>query len=174
MGLMDSIKAGGFVVKPNSDGEWNPYEGDYLAEWVTLRKEVSKAGTSYWIAEWNIVETYDGMQKRASKYADFKQPYFFDLNSDGADEGQVKNLKKLLGDAFTFGVELDASGDDQLAQSASSLIGKQGYIHAYAKKAMKKDGDTWVADEDKPMKQGLSIRKLSIAQKKWPNGGVKF
>ena len=173
MGLMDSIKSEGFVLKPNSDGEWQPYAGDYLVEWVTLRKETSKTtGTIYWVAEWNIVETYDGMQKRASKFADFKQPYFFDLA--GGDEKAIKNLKKLLGDAFTFGVELDASSDDSLATSAGQLIGKQGYIHAYAKKAMKLEGGEWVEDADKPMKQGISIRKLSIAKKKYPNGGVKF
>jgi hypothetical protein len=173
--IAEAVKAEGLVLKANTDGEFQPYAGDYIVTWKSLRKETSKSGNVYWAAEWDITESLgDGMQKRNTKFADFKQPYFFDLNGDGTDEGQKKNLKKLLGDAFTFGVELDYSTDELLEHSAQDLIGKEGYIHAYAKKAMRKEGDAWVEDVDKPAKQGISIRKLSQAQKRWPNGGVKF
>jgi hypothetical protein len=171
MGLFDAVKAGGFVPKVNEDGVWKPYDGDYLCEWKTLRKEDRKDGSSYYIAEWEIIQTFDGMQKRESKYPAFKQYYSFDLSSDGSDERQKKELEKLLKDAFTVGVELDASSDDALATSAEALIGKQTYIHAFPKKSWKQEGGEWVENPDKGMKQGISVRLMSIATKKWPMGG---
>lgn len=172
--LGDAIKAGGYVPKANEDGIFKPYSGDYYCDWTTLRKETRKDGSSYWLAEWNITEVLDGMQKRESKYADFRKFYSFDLESDGTDERQVKALQDLKDDAFTVGVELDDSSDEALAASAGALIGKQTYIHAFEAKSWKKEGDAWVENEEKGKKQGVSIRQGKLALKKWPNGGVKF
>jgi len=171
MGLFDAIKAKGFVPQANTDGQFKPYDGDYLCEWKVLRKESRNDGTSYWLAEWDIIQAFDGMPRRESQYNAFRQFYSFDLSSDGTDERQTKALVQLMKDAFTVGVELNAYDDEALANSACELIGKQTYIHAYPKKSWKLSDGEWVENTEKGMKQGISVRLLSVAEKKWPMGG---
>ena len=172
--LANRMKEKGFEPSENTDGEWQPYKGTYRVSWATLRQEETKDKTgTYWIAEWNIEEMFEGMPKRDSQYADLRDVYFFDLEGE-SDERSEKALERLVNNAYTFGVELDFSSSLNLKASAEKLIGKEGFIRAYPKKNWKKEGDQWVEDTSRAPKQGISVQKKTVAEKKKSEDSVAF
>ncbi len=128
MGVLDSLKAGGYKPKASQDGIWEPYTGVYKLSWDVCRKEVDEknGNVSYIQAEWSIVECLGGMEKRTSKYADFRKRYYIE------GEKAEKNMQAFLDDAFTFGVDLSNETDETLPNRFGELTGKQGYGRAWA------------------------------------------
>ena len=128
MGVLDSLKAGGYKPKASQDGIWEPYTGVYKVSWDVCRKEidVKNGNVAYIQAEWGIQECLGGMEKRTSKYADFRKRYY--IEGDNAE----KNMQNFLDDAFTFGIDLSNESDDTFEGRFSELIGKQGYGRGWA------------------------------------------
>ncbi len=173
MGLKERLVAAGFNPVASTDGEWQPYIGTYKVTWETLRLEKDKNGNPYWTCEWNIIESLKGDPKRNSKYADFRQAYFFDLANE--DERSMKQCQQLLNAAFTFGVDLDITSNETLADSASeSLIHKEGYIRGYPRKKWLKEGEDWVEDIGASPRQGISFQKSSVAEKSRTKESLAF
>lgn len=136
MGVLDNLKAGGYKPKASQDGIWEPYTGVYKVDWVTCRKEIDEknGNVAYIQGEWNIMETLAGMEKRTSKYADFRKRYY--IEGEKAED----NMQAFLDDAFTFGIDLSNESDDSLEARFAEVVGKQGYGRAWA--WTPKDADT--------------------------------
>lgn len=151
MGVLDNLKAAGYKAKASQDGVWEPYNGVYKLEWVTCRKEVdAKNGNVEYIqAEWNIVETLAGTDKRPSKYADFKKRYY--IEGDKAAD----NMQKFLDDAFTYGVDMGNESDASLEGRFPEVIGKIGYGRAWA----------WTPDDAQSPKQMFTLTQEKAALK---------
>ena len=127
MGVLDNMKAAGYKPKASQDGIWEPYTGVYKVSWDVCRKEIDQKNGSiaYIQAEWNIQETLGGMEKRVSKYSDFRKRYYID--GDNAEKG----MQNFLDDAFTFGVDLSNESDETLESRFSEVVGKEGYLRAW-------------------------------------------
>ena len=128
MGVLDSLKAGGYKPKASQDGIWEPYTGVYKVSWDVCRKEIDeKNGNVAFIqAEWGIKETLGGMEKRTSKYADFRRRYYIE------GENAEKNMQAFLDDAFTFGIDLSNESDATLESRFVEIIGKEGFLRSWA------------------------------------------
>ena len=159
MSLTDKLREAGFKPSQNTDGEFKPYTGTYKVETKVLRPDVDDKGQKFYQAEWNIIETLEGMPKRDSKYSAFRKRYFIDDPDKGLD-----NLKKLLNDFFTIGVELDQSSDEAFEESFKSAIGSQGYIRGWE----------WTPDGKDRAQQSFVIQKAQVAEKKRSTQSLPF
>lgn len=162
MGLTDTLRNQGYKPKASTDGIWEPYKGTYKVSWVTCRLETDEknGNVRYIQAEWNIVETLEGMEKRESKYADFKKRYY--IEGDDAEKA-AKNLQKFLDDAFTFGVDISTASDEAMIADFSKLIGVEGYMRAWV----------WTPEGKDPT-QSISIVQERVALKKKKSEGLGF
>lgn len=158
MSLVDRLKKEGFKPSESSDGEWQPYKGTYKVKWVTCRNEVDEknGNAPFVLAEWDIVETIEGDQRRDSKYPAFRKRYYFDLLSPQDEEKEGKNLEKFLDAAFHFGVDLDYSSPEALTQGFAKLIGLESYVRAYG----------WKPDGEEKTYQMFNFQKAGVAEKK--------
>ena len=152
MGILDNLKKAGYKPKASQDGIWEPYTGVYKLDWVTCRKEIDakNGNVAYIQAEWNILETLAGTDKRPSKYADFRKRYY--IEGEKAEE----NMQKFLDDAFTFGIDLsDSSDESSLEGRFGELVGRQGFGRAWA----------WTPDDAQAAKQMFTLTQEKQAMK---------
>ena len=158
MGLTDALRAAGFKPEASTDGEWTPYKGTYKAKCEALRLEKDDEGNEYIQEELRIVETLAGDASRSSKFADFRSRYY--LTGEKAEA----NVKKLINNYFTWGVEFDTSSDDALKASLEQAIGAEGYVRAWG----------WKPQDSDTERQSYVFNKEKVALKRKDKSASPF
>ena len=148
-GITDALRAAGFMPEESKDGEWEPYKGTYKVQCTVLRPETADDGSEFIQSEYKVMETLAGDQIRDSKFADFRKRYY--LSGEKAEQ----NLKNLINDFFTMGIQLDYSSDEALKASLPNAIGAEGYLRGWA----------WTP-EGKGPQQSFVIQKAKVALKR--------
>ena len=70
-----------------------------------------------------------------------------------------KGVGKLINVLFTAGIEVTASGDDELDTFLPTIKDKTMFVRAWGRAKMRKEGDEWVEVEPKEMKQYCKVIK---------------
>lgn len=148
--LTDQLKALGFKPEANTDGEFKPLVGTYAATIQTLRSEIDTKNDNakFYQLEIKPNEVIEG-ETFGEKFL-FKRRYYVD--GDKAAE----NLKKLINDMFTAGVELDTSSDAALEASFEKAIGAACYVRSWG----------WTPKDKTSPTQMFVIQKAAVAEKK--------
>lgn len=157
MGLVDNLKAQGFKLEANEDGMFKPLVGTYECVIVALRPEIdTKNGNAKFYQmelKPSIVLEGDAVGDKFS----FKKRYYVD-----GDKAEA-NLKKLLKDLFTCGLELDMSSDSAFEADFEKAIGVKAYVRAWA----------WTPEGKDPM-QSFVIQQPKVAEKKKKSEALPF
>lgn len=161
MGFTDRLREQGYQAKLSTDGIWEPYKGTYKVAWTVCRLETDQVNgnVQYLQAEWNILETLEGMPKRESKYSDFRKRYYI-----GDPEKGEKNMQAFLDDAFTFGVDISVASDEAMLADFAKLIGKEGYIRGWA----------WTPKDKDVPQQSIVVQQEKVALKKKGKDSIPF
>jgi hypothetical protein len=160
MGVVDSLKAGGWKPTANEDGEFKPLKGTYACAIITLRPEVDEknGNAKYYQLELKPAEVLEG-DEFGEKFTFRKRVYY-----DG--EKAAKNVGDLLDDLFTAGVELDTTSDEAMEASFEKAIGQTAYVRAWGWKPTKDMKGNDIPEADQKARQMWVIQQASVAKKK--------
>lgn len=159
MSVFEKLKSAGFKPEANTDGEFKPLVGTYAGAISVLRADVDgkNGNAKFYQLEVKPEEVLEG-DTFGEKFT-FRRRYYI----DDAEKG-VENLKKLINDLFTCGVELDATaGEAGFEAGFEKAIGAKAYVRAWA----------WTPEGKSPVQQFV-IQKAGIAEKKRGAATVGF
>lgn len=150
MSLIENLKASGFKLEANTDGEFKPLKGTYKNIVHSLRPEIDQknGNAKYYFLELKPSEVIEG--DAFGERFTFKKRYYVD--GDKAAE----NLKEMLNALFTAGIELDMSSDAAMEADFANVIGKPVYTRAWG----------WLPEGAEQPRQMFNVIKGKVAEKK--------
>lgn len=158
MDILESLKAAGFKPESNTDGEFKALKGTYECTIQTLRPEVDTKNDN---AKYYQFELKPSAVLEGDAFGD-KFTFRRRIYMDG--EKAAENLKKLLNDLFTCGLELNTSSIENMEADFVKAIGLKAYCRAWAWKPEGKDSEV----------QMFVIQKPGVAEKKRTKDSLTF
>jgi len=166
---LEAIKKEGWEATPNEDvGGFPNLKGEYQCTWAELApfKPKDEDNVTAYLAKFEIEEAYSGDKGVGRNLSRF-------YNIAGSDyEGKPltaeaigDNVKRLIKDAKTVGVDLVTTGTDlEFVASFGSVIGKVAYVRAWEGKSSsgKKFQSFVVKRKEDVGKEGKSAAKSDL------------
>lgn len=159
MSIVDMLKKSGFKPEKSTEGEFQPFEGVYITQFVKadVMPANDKGGKSLRV-EFKITETLAGKDSR-SQFSEFKK--YLAMEGDKVAD-KKKGLPWIINALFTAGVEVTGDTDEALIESIQSALGTSVYVRAYGFKP--EDADKAfqmfvVMKEDKAQKKAAEMIK---------------
>ncbi len=153
MGMVDALKAGGFVAEKSEIGGKRILTGIYKAVFTAVAKQEDKGYGESIRADFKIEEKMSGDDSN-SKFPEFVG--FFNTSADKI-LSKRNGLAKLICGLFSVGYEVNQTSDEALMASLEAGLGTTVYISAYKQKPQKKEGDVWVENPDGENKQAFTF-----------------
>lgn len=159
MSLVDALKQSGFKPEKSTEGEFQPFEGVYVTQFVKADdKPADDKGGRCLVVEFKIVEVLAGKES-FSKFNEFRK--YLALEGDEATD-KKKGIPWIINALFTAGVEVSGETDEALIESIQSALGTSVYVRAYGFKPEDSDKTFQVfvvMKEDKAIKKADEIKK---------------
>lgn len=159
MSLVDALKASGFKAEKSTEGEFQPFEGVYVTQFVKADdRPANDKGGRCLVCEFKVSETLAGKES-FSKFNEFRK--YLALEGDEAVD-KKKGLPWIINALFTAGVEVSGNTDEELIASIQGALGTSIYVRAYGFKP--EDAERAyqmfvVMKEDKAIKKAEEIKK---------------
>lgn len=166
MGVVDALRAAGYKPTANEDGQFKPLKGTYAAHYAVLRPETDDKGAKFYQIELKPDEVIDG-DEFSEKFTFRKRVY---LDGPKATE----NVKAMLDDLFTCGVELDLSSDEAMEADFEKAIGVTAYVRAWGWTPEKDAKGNALPESERRSIQQFVIQQKSAADKKRSATSHKF
>lgn len=158
MSLTGNLKAAGFKLQANTDGEFVPLKGTYECLIEVLRPEIDKKNNNakFYQLELRPVTVLEG-DPFGEKFT-FRKRYYVD------GDKAAKNFEKLVNDLFTAGLEFDMSSDEAFEAEFTKAIGQKMFVRSWG----------WTPDGKDTAVQQMSVLKEKVAEKKRGAGSLNF
>lgn len=161
MGIIDSLKANGFVPEKSTEGEFKALVGIYKVQFVKAeQRPANDKGPAQIQAEFKVIETIDGAASY-SKFNEFRK--YLAIEGDNVAD-KKKGIVWLINALFTAGYEVDKTSDEAMLTSIHSALGTELYVKAYG----------WTPEDGDKERQMFNVMKESVAIKKANKAGVGF
>lgn len=161
MSLVEMLKKSGFKPEKSSEGEFQPYEGVYVTQFVKAEdKPANDKGGRSLACEFKITEALTGKESK-SQFNEFKK--YVALEGEDAASPK-KGLPWIINALFTAGVEVSGQTDDELLNSIQGALGTTVYVRAYGWKPEDSDKARQmfvVMTEKAALKKAEQIKKKS-------------
>lgn len=161
MSVLKALAEIGFKPTANEDGLFKALKGTYEANIITLRKEVDEknGNANYYLLELKPITVIEG-DTFGDRFT-FKRRCYID------GEKAQENLKRLLNDLFTCGVELNTTSEEAMEADFGKAIGVKAYVRAWGWTRKDKDGNDLTS-------QMFVIQQEKVALKKKKGEAVPF
>lgn len=160
MNVSEALKGAGYEPEKSTVGDKTLLDGVYKCSFFKAELMEDKGYGESVYAQFKVLETMAGVEPFAnSQYPELRA--YYSLAPDKI-ASKRNGLAKLLNGLFSIGVEIDTSN---VIESLAGNAGAEVYIKAYKEQPKKKEGDEWVDDLDKDLRQGFTFLTEKNAKK---------
>lgn len=159
MGIVEALKASGFKAEKSTEGEFQPFEGVYVTQFVKADEiPANEKGGKSLLVGFKITEALAGKESR-SQFTEFKK--YLALEGEKVAD-KKKGMPWIINALFTAGVEVSGNTDEELLDSIRQALGTSVYVRAYGFKPDDADKAIQmfvVMKEEKAIKKAEEVKK---------------